>query len=116
MEAITQFRSIEELVRTLDRERILFRDMFERRKIMSYQTEWAMEAVDYKRDRIQFLIDHGVIHEHGDFLELEDVYVQFYEEVLDMNEEINVSSVKEYIDSLKENIASHDTPSGAGKA
>lgn len=104
MDSISHFQSIEELVKVLDRERQLFRDMFERRKTLAYRTDFALEMVDYKRERIQLLIDHGVIHEHGDFLELEDVYVQFFEDVLDMNEEISVASVKEYIDSLKENI------------
>jgi len=42
-----------------------------------------------------------VIHENGDFLEMEDVYVQFFEDVLDMNEEISVASVREYIESLR---------------
>ena len=60
--------------------------------------------VDYRRERIQYLIDHGVIHENGDFLEMEDVYVRFFEDVLDMNEEISVASVREYIDLLRENI------------
>ena len=88
----------------LDREKELLREMFERRKSMAFRASLAMEVVNYKRERVQYLIDHGVIHENGDFLELEDVYVKFFEEVLDMNEEISVASVKEYIDSLKENI------------
>ena len=104
METLSHFRTIEELVKALDREKILFRDMFERRKSLTYRTDFAMELVDYRRERIQYLIDHGIIHENGDFLEMEDVYVQFFEEVLDMNEEISVSSVKEYLDSLRENI------------
>ena len=104
MDSLSHFRSIEELTRMLDREKTLFRDMFERRKSLVYKTEFALEVVDYKRERIQYLIDHGVIHENGDYLEMEDVYVQFFEDVLDMNEEISVSSVKEYIGTLKENI------------
>ena len=104
METLSHFRTIEELVKVLDREKTLFRDMFERRKSLTYRTEFAMELVDYRRERIQYLIDYGIIHENGDFLEMEDVYVQFFEEVLDMNEEISVSSVKEYLDSLRENI------------
>ena len=104
MDSLSHFRTIEELTRMLDREKTLFRDMFERRKSLAYRTEFALEVVDYKRERIQYLIDHGVIHENGDFLEMEDVYVQFFEDVLDMNEEISVSSVKEYIGTLKENI------------
>lgn len=104
MDTTSHFRSIEELVKMLDREKVLFRDMFERRKTLAYRTDFALEIVDYKKERIQFLIDHGVIQENGDFLEMEDVYVQFFEDVLDMNEEISVTSVKEYIDSLKQNI------------
>ena len=104
MDAISHFRSLDELVKMLDRERVLFRDMFERRKSLNYRLDFALEVVDYKRDRIRYLIDHGVIHENGDFLELEDVYIQFFEDVLDMNEEISVASVKEYIDSIRENI------------
>lgn len=104
MDSLSHFRSVDELVKMLDRERMLFRDMFERRKALSYRMDFALELVDYKRERVQFLIDHGVIHEQGDFLELEDVYVHFFEEVLDMNEEISVANVREYVDSLKENI------------
>ena len=104
MEMLTHFRTIEELVKMMDREKVLFRDMFERRKSLAYRTDFAMEVVDYKRERIQYLIEHGVIHENGDFLEMEDVYVQFLEEVLDMNEEISVASVREHIDALRENI------------
>jgi len=104
MDSVSGFRSIDELVKMLDREKVLFRDMFERRKSLSYRMDFALEIVDYKKERVQFMIDHGVIHEQGDFLELEDIYVTFFEDVLDMNEEISVSSVREYINSLKENI------------
>lgn len=104
MEVLSNFRSIEELVKMLNRESKLFRDMFEKRKALAYRTDFAMEVVEYKRERIQYLIDHGVVHENGDFLEMEDVYLQFFEDVLDMNEEISVASVKEYVDSIRENI------------
>ena len=90
MEILSHFRTIEELVKMLDREKVLFRDMFERRKSLSYRTDFALEIVDYKRERVQYLIEHGVIHENGDFLEMEDVYVQFF--------------VREHINALKENI------------
>lgn len=104
MDTLSHFRTIDELVKTMDREKKLFGDMFEKRKALSYRTDFAMEMVDYKKERIQHLIDYGVIHDNGDFLELEEVYVQFFEDVLDVNEEINIASVKEYIDSLIENI------------
>ena len=82
----------------------MLRTAFGDRKTHSFTTEFAMELVEYKRDRIQYLINYGVIHESGNFLELEEVYLRFFEDVLDVNEEINIASVKECIDSLKENI------------
>ena len=35
MEILSHFRTIEELVKMLDREKVLFRDMFERRKLLT---------------------------------------------------------------------------------
>ena len=103
MDKLSSFRSIEELVTILNRERKLFRDMFEKRKTLAYRTDFALEIVDYQRERIQYLIDHGVVHESGDFIEMEDVYLQFFEDVLDMNEEISIASVREYAESIREN-------------
>ena len=89
--------------------------MFERRKSLSYRENYALVFTDFKRERIRFLIEHGVIHENGDFLELEDVYVQFFEEVLDVNEEISVASVKEAIGALRENIGYFLAETNAGR-
>ena len=50
------------------------------------------------------MIENGVIRDTGDCLEMEDVYQKFFEDVLEVNEEINVSSVRDYISVLNENI------------
>lgn len=100
----SQFRTLEDLVNCLSKERKLLRDVFGDRKTRVYTMDLAMELVEHRRERIQYLIDYGVIHESGNFLELEDIYLKFFEEVLDVNEEINIASVKECIDALKENI------------
>ena len=97
---MTTFRSIEELIRMLAREKALLMDMFSNRKKVSYSYDAAKELVDYKLERIEFLIDHGVIHDSGEFLELEDVYLKFFEEVMDVNEDIIVAGVQESIDAL----------------
>lgn len=104
MDSFSQFRTLEDLVNCLSKERKLLRDVFGDRKTHVYSLDLAMELVEHRRERIQYLIDYGVIHESGNFLELEDVYLKFFEEVLDVNEEINIASVKECIDTLKENI------------
>ncbi len=104
MDSLSQFRTLDELIRTLDKERKLLFELFEMRKSVSLRTDMAMEYVEYRRERIQYLIDYGIIHETGNFVELESVYLQFFEEVLDVNEEINIESVRDAISSLREQI------------
>ena len=98
------FRNITEIVRALDREKDLLNEMFSKRKSLSFRYDFANQLVDYKEDRIQFLIDYGVIRDNGDFLELEDVYLKFFEDVLNVSEEINVSYINDFINRLNENI------------
>ena len=62
---MASFRNIDELIRTLDREKILL-----------------LSLLDYKLERLKFLVDSGVILSNGDFLELEEVYLKFFEDVL----------------------------------
>jgi len=84
----------------LGRERALLKHMFVNRKELTVRYDAARELVEYKEDRIRFLIEHGVIHDSGDFLELEEVYLNFFESVLEVNEEINVAGVRESIEAL----------------
>ena len=101
---MSTFRSIDELVKSLDREKELLREMFAKRKTLSFRYDYALEMTDYKEERIRYLIDYGVIRDSGDFLEMEDIYLKFFEDVLEVNEEINVSYVKENISRLNDNI------------
>lgn len=98
------FRSIEELVKSLEREKELLKEMFAKRKSLSFRYDYALAMTEYKEDRIRFLIDYGVIRDTGDFLEMEDIYLKFFEDVLEVNEEINVSFVQDYLTRLNENI------------
>ena len=98
------FRNIDELIRTLDREKILLKEMFEKRKALSYRQEDALSLLDYKLERLKYLIDSGVILSNGDFLELEEVYLKFFEDVLQVNEQIDVASVAQILSQLKDTI------------
>ena len=100
---MNNFRSIDELILALSREKVLLKEMFAKRKTLSFRMDLAESLVDYKISRIQYLVEYGVIRDNGNFLELEDVYLKFFEEVLEVNEEINVESVKANIDHLNEN-------------
>lgn len=100
MESLSHFHSLDELIRALDRERKLLQGLFQDRKRLSFRYDLARELAMKKDESIEFLRRFGVIRENGDFVELEDVYLRFFEEVLEVNEEINVASVKESIGSL----------------
>ena len=50
---------------------------------------------------MRHLIDFGVVVRSGDFVELDDMYQRFFEEVLAVNEDINIASVQTYISKLK---------------
>lgn len=100
MDAASHFHSLEELIRALDRERKLLYALFQDRKRLSFRYNLAKELATKKDESLEFLRRFDIIHENGDFVELEDVYLKFFEEVLEVNEEINVASVKESIGSL----------------
>lgn len=100
MDNISHFHSLEELIRALDRERRLIHALFQDRKKLSFRYELARELASKKDESIEFLRRYGIIRENADFVELEDVYMKFFEDVLEVNEEINVASVKENIGNL----------------
>lgn len=100
MDNLSHFHSLEELIRALDRERKLLQALFQDRKKLSFRYDLARELASQKDESIEFLRRYGVIRENADFVELEDVYLKFFEEVLEVNEEINVASVKESIGNL----------------
>ena len=100
MDNISHFRSLDELIRALDRERKLLHALFQDRKRLSFRYDLARELASKRDESIEFLRRYGIIRENADFVELEDVYLSFFEEVLEVNEDINVASVKESIDSL----------------
>lgn len=100
MDNLSHFRSLEELIRALDRERRLLHALFQDRKKPSFRYDLARELASKRDESIEFLRRYGVIRENADFVELEDVYLKFFEDVLEVNEEINVASVKESIGNL----------------
>lgn len=104
MDILTHFRSIEELTKTLSREQGLLSEMFEKRKLMKFPLGLAIDLVGGNEQRLRKLIDYGVLVESGNAVEIESDYLNFFEEVLNVNEGISVLSVQECINTLKENI------------
>lgn len=104
MDVLAHFRSIEELTKTLSHEHELLTDMFEKRKLMKFPRGLAIDIVGGNEARLRKLIDYGVLVEVGNAVEIESDYLNFFEEVLNVNEEISVLSVQECINTLKEHI------------
>ncbi len=100
METISHFHTLDELIRALDRERKLVSALFQDRKRLSFRYELARELASRRDESLEFLRRFGVIRDGGDFVELEDSYLKFFEDVLEVNEEISVASVKESIGKL----------------
>ena len=101
------FRSIKELTRALQQGSKLLSNMFLQRKTIAVKYDDALETLDGDENKLKLLITYGVIVKTGDSLELDDAYQRFFEEVLSVNEDINISSVKMYIDKLNLGINSY---------
>ena len=104
MDVLTHFRSIEELTKALAREQRLLSEMFEKRKLMRFPWGLAIDLVGGNEARLRTLVEYGVLVEVGNTVEIESDYLNFFEEVLNVNEEISVLSVQECINTLKEHI------------
>ena len=101
------YQSIKELTRGLQQGAKLLNDMFLKRKTVAIKYDDALETLDGDENKLKHLINFGVIVQTGDFLELEDAYQRFFEEVLAVNEDINIASVQTFIGKLKLGIDSY---------
>jgi hypothetical protein len=96
------FSSIKELINTLAWSKELLAEMFEKRKSFAYKYEHAVEVIG--EAKLETLLELEVIRKNGSFLEIDDQFLHFFEQILDVNEEINTATVHENIRSLKQNI------------
>jgi hypothetical protein len=101
---MTTFSNIKELLRALYDGRDLLTEMFKKRKSADYKYEYALDLIENNENRIQYLIDRFVIRQNGNYLEIDDLYLQFFEQVLEANEEINTSYINENLEKIKQNI------------
>jgi hypothetical protein len=98
------FSNIKELIAALHREEKLLSEMFKKRKSTNYKYEYALDLVDNNDNRIQYLLNRYVIRQNGNNLEIDDVFLEFFEQILDANEEINTSYINENLEKVKQNI------------
>ncbi|PSR04468.1 MAG: hypothetical protein BRD50_03580 [Bacteroidetes bacterium SW_11_45_7] len=97
------FQSLQELIRALANHASLINELFEKRNL-SIRKEDALPLVDDKEERLHYLQQREVIRENGDFTELDERFIDFFEQVLDVNAEINNAFIKESLEALQNNI------------
>jgi len=97
---MNHFNSIRELLNTLNRGNKLIAEMFEKRKSV-YRYEYAVELMDNNEDVIKLLLGKNIIVQNGANLELNDQFLNFFEDILEVNEEINISYINEHIQQIK---------------
>jgi hypothetical protein len=98
------FSNIKELIAALNKEQKLLTEMFKKRKELSYKYDMALEMLEHDENRIEYLLSRSVIRENGNFLEIDDTFLEFFEKVLEVNEEINTFYINENIENVKQNI------------
>ena len=101
---MSKFTNIRELFAMLKREEKIITDFFEKRKLNGLKYDYISDVLDNQDERIKYLIDKEVIREHSDTFELDELYISFFEQALDANEEINISYINENIETIKQNI------------
>lgn len=96
------FRSIHEIINTVAAARGLLTEMFEKRKILSFRYSDAQALLKDDENRLKLLIEKEVIHQNGNFVELDARFMDFFELLLEANEEINTAVIDENIEYLHE--------------
>ena len=96
------FRSIHEIINTVAAARGLLTEMFEKRKILSFRYSDALALLKDDENRLKLLIEKEVIHQNGNFVEMDARFMDFFELLLEANEEINTAVIDENIEYLHE--------------
>lgn len=96
------FRSIHEIINTIAAARGLLTEMFEKRKTLSFRYSDALALLKDDENRLKLLIEKEVIRQNGNFVELDARFLDFFELLLEANEDINTAIIDENIAYLHE--------------
>lgn len=97
------FQSIKEFIDAFYRESKLLAELFNKRNLRVRYDD-ALALTDEKEERLEFLLTRSVLIKNGEYLEIESRYLDFFEDILDVNTEINTTYVHESIENIKTNI------------
>lgn len=96
------FRSIHEIINTVAAARNLLTEMFEKRKTLSFKYADALALLKDDENRLKLLIEKEVIRQNGNEVSLDLRFQDFFELLLEANEEINTAVIDENIEYLHE--------------
>ena len=100
---MTVFKNIKELIKSLSWSQELLSEMFEKRNSFSYKYDMAVQVLG-DVDRVEKLIETEVIRKNGAYLEIDEKYLDFFELILEVNEQISTSFIQESIQLVKDSI------------
>lgn len=98
------FDNIKELLNTLKREEALISELFAKRKQLNFQYGFALALLDDDTNRLQQLLEHGIVRQNGEQLALDNIYLDFFEQVFAINETLNIAYIDENIQTIQDNI------------
>lgn len=96
------FSSTREIINTLSQANSLIENMFEKRNSLAFRYEYALAFVD--ENRLQMLIEREILRQNGPFIELDERFLEFFEFLLEANEDISTASIDENIEQLRQQI------------
>ncbi|RYY89973.1 MAG: hypothetical protein EOO15_04455 [Chitinophagaceae bacterium] len=97
------FSHLKELLNTLTRSKELLIELFEKRKQHSYKYEHAVQVLE--EALVEALIQKEIIRKSGPYIELDEQYLDFFEQVLEVNEDINTAQIVEQIEQIRHQIS-----------
>lgn len=97
------FSNIVELIRNLKRGDKLLSEMFSKRNSLSFRYDDASEIIE-NEESLKLLLNYSVIRENGAFLEIDDLFLDFFKQVFMLNEEINTAVINQNIENIKQYI------------
>lgn len=96
------FRSINEIINTISAARNLLTEMFEKRKVLNFKYSDALALLKDDENRLKLLIEKEVLRQNGNEVSLDLRFQDFFELLLEANEEINTAAIDENIEYLHE--------------
>ncbi|MCF8231179.1 MAG: hypothetical protein K9J27_03240, partial [Bacteroidales bacterium] len=95
------FQHIEELIRELYNSRSVLSGLFEKRHI-EIDVDMLMPFLDDDEEKLNRLVAHGIIGREKRTVYLDSRIREFFEEFLEVEEDVHVLYIQEYLDKIKE--------------